>query len=235
MIIAEIGNNHLGNFNKAKELIRSAKNSGASLAKLQAIDPVKIESGSMTGEFYQKVALTLDEYIELIEYGDLIGIPVFYSIFFKDKTKKIILESKQNYHKISSSQYNHVNGYNLPLIDHNNYFISVLLSSSMLPFRNANVLYVTQYLTSNPKTKTIRTMTNKLGRQVGLSDHTVGISNCKLAIEKYRANVIEKHFILERDKDNIFFKGVKFRDCVHSCTPREFEELVIFKERHENE
>ena len=41
LIIAEVGNNHEGNFNVAKKLIKAAKKSGADAVKLQYIDPDK--------------------------------------------------------------------------------------------------------------------------------------------------------------------------------------------------
>lgn len=39
LIIAEVGNNHEGNFNRAKKLLIEAKKSGADLVKFQSINP----------------------------------------------------------------------------------------------------------------------------------------------------------------------------------------------------
>ena len=64
MIIAEIGNNHEGNFDLAKEMIIEASNAGADAVKFQTIQPEKLVSIKETKRIHQlkKFQFTNNEY-----------------------------------------------------------------------------------------------------------------------------------------------------------------------------
>ena len=83
MLIAELGCNHFGSMAKAKEMIRVARESGADVVKLQAFEEAGDVAwwGSMPPNFYQEVALTLHQHLELIDYGKSIGAEIAYSVF----------------------------------------------------------------------------------------------------------------------------------------------------------
>lgn len=214
IVIAEFGNNHLGEYDQAVELIRAARDCGAHLAKGQAFVAKDIQ-GSMPPEFYEQCQLSVEEYIELIEYGKSIGIPVFFSLF---SAEVIDVYFAQYYQKISASVYKQGRA----IDDEYTTFVSVPWGEPLLNLRQAHVMYVTPYLTTHPKTKRISDYSLALGRRIGFSDHTLGPNQCFRAIETYGAHVIEKHFTLRRD---LYFGGTQFRDAIHAATPKQLEAI----------
>lgn len=225
ILIAEIGNCHTGDFQKAKQMVKIAKESGASLVKMQAFNPDDI-NGSMSRSFYAKCAFPLYYYIELINYGKEIGIPVFYSIFSKELLPLVFI---QKYIKFAGSQ---VTEGNLKLIDNLdmfNVFISVPENKSLIgKMMHSYVLHVSNYLTATPNLERINEIKKFFCAKdnYGYSDHTIGIDACITAKEEYDVKVIEKHFVLEKDYNNITHNGKTFRDCVHAATPKQFEQLA---------
>lgn len=220
-IIAEIGNNHFGDLDNAKEHIRIAKEVGADYAKLQAFKPGDFK-GSMPAEFYEKSSLTKRAYIELIDYGRDIGIDVFYSIFNPELE---CLQDHQRVKKISASQSARMVELN-QFFDFPRAFVSFhkthLIHVSTM--ENAIPLYASDYLTSDPELFRLEYMQKLLKRfDFGYSDHTIGIKACELAVKRYGATVIEKHFTLEKNKS---FRGQVFRDTIHGADPKELERLI---------
>ena len=85
LIIAEIGINHRGNFEFAKELIKQAKISGCEVAKLQTYSAENRVSDNTlqskfadrtlgmeesTNEMFKRFQLSEDELFKLVEYAD---------------------------------------------------------------------------------------------------------------------------------------------------------------------
>ena len=106
-IVAEIGNNHEGNLNLAKKLIKKAKISGVDAVKFQVFKVEKYIS-HRSNERYQrlkKFQLSFNQFLKLKEYAKKIGIKFFgtpfdeYSLKFLIRTSSII--------KISSGDNNH--------------------------------------------------------------------------------------------------------------------------------
>jgi len=58
-------------------------------------------------------------------------------------------------------------------------------------------------------------------KEVGYSDHTIGVSTCITAVRNFGAIAIEKHFTLPWLKITS-----SFRDHIHSVVPEEFAEMV---------
>ena len=81
VIVAEIGQNHCGDMNLARQLIRLAKENGADLCKFQLYDSKKLY-----GE-YQPTELTFEQAKDLFEYGYLWDIEVFFSVFDVERVK----------------------------------------------------------------------------------------------------------------------------------------------------
>lgn len=82
-IVAEACDNHLGNMNTAREMIRFSKLAGASAVKFQhhlpdeemlPDTPMSDNMAEPLYEFLKKYSLTLDQHIELKAYCDVIGI-----------------------------------------------------------------------------------------------------------------------------------------------------------------
>lgn len=223
-LIAEIGNNHFGRMAKAKELIRAAKDSGADIVKGQAFFAKDLNGkGSMPEEFYNECQLKSWEYLELIDYAvNDVKIELFFSIF-NEYLRKIITPH-QHYSKISAGQFTDYTYDTLVnKIDSENVFCSVPIRH-MPPkdSKRINYLHVSGYLPENPFLEIIKLMSAHLGRPVGYSDHTVGIENCILAVKDFGANVIEKHFMINK----INFEGKTFRDTIHAATPDQFKLLA---------
>lgn len=215
ILIAEIGNNHFGSVSEAMELIRIAKESGADLAKGQAFRSEDITSGSMSGEFYKKCALTEEQYLDILFFGESIGIKTFFSIFSPGFDR---LASVQNYQKLAASQSKRA-----LLHDKRNSFISFnQLTSEVSELKKAKVLYASDYFANPPNLLMIEALQEARGAPAGYSDHTVGIGWPIRAVLEYGANVIEKHFTL---KKNMEFSGAIFRDTVHGSDPKELERL----------
>lgn len=218
-IISEIGNTHFGSVDRAKEMIKISKECGADAAKFQAFEAKDVaQYGSMPVEFYDLVALTIEEYLELLDFGDSIKFPVFFSIFSKSM---IPLWEVSEYKKISAKQSTHVDF--TDSIDQETTFASVNPDLGELPkIEHAKIMYASNYLTKSPNLWNIEKLKKHYGRDIGYSDHTIGVETCYEAFCKYNTPYIEKHFTIDR---NFRFKGQIFRDCIHSATPDELESL----------
>lgn len=217
-IVAEFGNQHGGDFIHAQELIQAAKESGADCAKSQAFFAKDIQ-GSMPYQFYKKLELGYEKYLELISYGNSIGIDVFFSVF---SPELIELEQYQKYLKLAGSQTRKGN-YNLENYDDPDTFVSVPFDVMPPKFKYAKMLYVSDYLPKDPRLSHINLLKRFYNRPVGYSDHTIGINTCVEAVRLYECPVIEKHFTIKKD---LGFGETTYRDNIHSVTPKEFSEMV---------
>lgn len=219
MIIAEIGNNHLGDIESFKEHIRVAKECGADMVKGQAFLARDIwRSGSMPRDFYLQCELTLDQYIDMIYYSRALGIELFYSVFSKALED---IHFHQKYHKIAGGRVKK----NLAMIENRdveNMLVSIPEGSRKPALRSAKILHVSTYMTQFPGLENIKFLSSYYGRRCGYSDHTIGIDACVKAVKEYDAHIIEKHFTLSRD---LIYKGIQFRDGVHGALPSELEKL----------
>ena len=83
MIIAEIGQNHNGSMSLAKELIHAAKECGASIAKFQLFDAVKLFSKQNNPwyDYNLSTELSYDQAEELSNHCKLVGIEFMASAF----------------------------------------------------------------------------------------------------------------------------------------------------------
>jgi len=218
-IIAEFGVNHFGDIKVAKELIRVAKECGADLAKGQAyLGKDMHNKGSMQNSFYDRVQFSFEEYVELLWYGTHVGIDVFFSVFSRELEGIAYL---QKWHKLSGSQIRG-NLYDLERDDRENMFFSVPAGAKFPNFKLAQPMYVNDYMSVSSDLTPITLLEKFFNRPVGLSDHSLGTDLCIRAVRGFGANVIEKHFTLEK---NVAFRKRTFRDTIHSLAPKEFEFL----------
>lgn len=217
-LIAEIGMNHDGSLERAKEMVRVARECGASLVKGQAFNANDVK-GSMPPPFYENRALTPYQLLELIQYGREIGIDVFFSIFSKEFE---CLSAAQRWHKFSASQ-SKSQPKKVEAQDKRNVIASVNPGTLLPNLKNAEVLYACPYLAEDPKLDYINFFSEFYGRQVGYSDHTIGTKWAARAHKNFGAHIIEKHFTLTRD---IYHNGVQFRDAIHGALPGELEFLA---------
>lgn len=218
ILIAEFGNNPLGDINMAKEYIRIAKECGATLCKGQAFLAKDI-SGSMPYAFYSKCEMLFDEYVELIDYGKTIDMPVFFSIFSKSYEP---LSYHQEWHKIAGSQVE-LGFKELTKKDTVKTIVSVPELSVLPPLKKSHILHVTPYMAEAPNYDVHGFLEQYYGRAIGLSCHCIGIEPAIEMVRSRQIDIVEKHFTLTRD---VTFKGQVFRDALHACLPNELEILA---------
>ena len=236
-IIAEIGNNHEGNFNNAKKLIKAAANAGVDAVKFQTFitnDFVSLDHPSF--QRLKKFELTHQQFLKLKKFANnqklnFISTPLdFLSANFLKKNCKIIkIASGDNnfydliniffdYRKqliISTGMMNAVNVEKL---------IKFILEKRGNKFlkNNLSLLHCTSSYPAEDKSlnlMSIKYLADKYKEiNIGYSDHSVGYDACVTAVA-LGAKIIEKHFTLSNNSSN-------FRDHKLSLNPVDMEIMV---------
>jgi N-acetylneuraminate synthase/sialic acid synthase len=223
-LIAEIGHNHQGNLETAKELFRAAKECGAHAAKLQKRDnrslftremydkPYENENsfGSTYGEHREALEFGPKEYRDLQRYAAEIGI-TFFATAFDFRSADLLAELEMPAFKIASGDLT-----NVPLLKHIARFQKPMVLSTgggmMIDVQRAyeeimpinRQLCIMQCTAGYPPAfeqlnlNVIKTFREQFPDIViGLSSHDSGIA---MALAGYilGARVIEKHFTLNR-------------------------------------
>lgn len=243
-IIGEIGVNHNGDINIAKQLIRLAKEAGLDAVKFQSFNPekTKIKSTQFAGyqkqnanynssyEMSMKLKLSYEDHIVLKKYCDEMDID-FLSTGFDNDSVDTLDSLNVKYHKIPSGEIN-----NFPLIK----YIAmkqkpIIISTGMAELseidecirylKNYNdkelfilhcvSLYPTNYDQLN--LKFIKTLNKTFDAKIGFSDHTLGIE-ADIAAVALGAKMIEKHITLDKNMDGPDHKA--------SLDPRELGKMV---------
>jgi len=237
-IIAEIGNNHEGNFILAKKLIKLASECGADAVKFQYIIPEQLVSSNDQNriQVLKKFLLKKQEYSNLALFAKRNNIQFFATPFDKHSFK--FLNKIQNLFKISSG-------------DNDHYHLIKLVANSLKPIilstgmSNVNIIKKTVNLIneiwsknsfnskisllhciSNYPTKDsdlnlnrIRTLIKEFPNcKIGFSDHSLGIDASLYAVS-IGAKVIEKHFTLDNNYSD-------FRDHKIALNPENFKLMV---------
>lgn len=244
-IIAEMSANHAGSFERAKEIIHAAKESGADCIKIQTYTPdtitidcdneyFHIDNGTWAGEnlyrLYQKAYTPWEWQAALKEEADSIGIDFLSTPF--DRSAVDFLEGiGVEFYKIASFEL-----VDIPLIE---YIASkgkpVIISTGMADLGEIEdavkavrskgndqlvlLRCASAYpaITSEMNLKTMVNMGETFQVPVGLSDHSMGSVGAVTAVA-LGASVIEKHFCLGREIAN--------PDSTFSMNPREFQQMV---------
>lgn len=236
-IIAEIGNNHEGNLNNAKKLIRYAADAGVDAVKFQTFitDNFVIQSHNSYNRL-KKFELSQKQFIILKKLShklklEFISTPLdFSSAYFLKKECNII--------KIASGDNNFYDLIDLLL----NNKKKIIISTGMMNFRDVKLLVnfikkkmgekflinnlsllhcVSSYPAEDQSLNllSIKYLADKFkGIKIGYSDHSIGYDACLNAVT-LGAKIIEKHFTL----DNNFSD---FRDHKLSLNPRDMKKMV---------
>jgi pseudaminic acid synthase len=244
-IIAEMSGNHNQSLEKALKIIDAAADAGASAIKIQTYtaDTLTIKGvfkiteksslwyGKDLHDLYDEAHTPWDWHKAIFEHADKRGIICFSSPF--DETAVDLLESLNNpIYKIASFEINHI-----PLLKYiaktgKPVIMSTGASSlseiaeavNVLKSEGCENLTLLKCTSTYPATaensnlNTIPHLKELFNCEVGLSDHTMGIGVAVAAIAK-GANVIEKHFCLDRSEGGV--------DAAFSLEPAEFKQLVI--------
>jgi N-acetylneuraminate synthase len=243
-IIAELSGNHNGDINRAKELIKVAKQSGAHAVKMQTYtadtmtidcdkDDFCIKGGLWHGkklyQLYEWAHTPWSWHEELFAFAKALDITLFSSPF--DETAVDFLESlNAPAYKIASFE----------LVDHP--LIAkvaqtkkpMIMSTGMASYEDISsaidvakkhgneeliILHcISGYPTpiADSNLKTIEKLKQDFNIQVGLSDHTLG-TTAAIAATALGATVIEKHFTLKRSDGG--------PDAAFSLEPDELKQL----------
>jgi sialic acid synthase SpsE len=218
-VIAEIGWNHCGDMNLAKEMILAAKESGATYAKFQSWSVSRLKPGAWDEdgrrEIYEKAELTRDRHIELINYCNGVGIK-FMSSVFSIKDAELLVELGVEDVKIPSFEsrnhelikYCDENFKTIFMSTGTSTFDEVKESVKLIKLADFYLLHCVSTYPCNPSMSNINRMNQlkTLHMPVGYSDHIQGVESAKVAIGE-GARVIEKHFTIDNDlpgRDNKF-------------------------------
>jgi sialic acid synthase SpsE len=245
LIIAEIGINHRGYLQFAKDLIKEAKESGCEIAKLQTYNTKnRVSDKTMeskyadrtlgmeesTNQMFSRFELSYDEHLELINYAKELGIPLI-STPFDEESVDILMDLGVQAFKIASFDI-----VNLPFIRYvASKGLPIILSTGMSQMseiedaidaisqeRNPNLVLlhcVSAYPCdiSDINLKVIDTMRKSFGVPVGYSDHTVGTLASNMAFT-LGVDILEKHFTLD--------KLMEGPDHILSADPEEMKTIV---------
>lgn len=245
-IIAEAGVNHNGDIELAKQLIDVAVDTGVDAVKFQTwktellvskeaeMAEYQIENtGVVESQFdmLKKLELSYDDFKELKQYCDAKHI-LFLSTPDEEESADF-LNTIQDIFKIGSAELT-----NIPFLKHIASFQKdVIISTGMgtmdeieqalnclinsgLKKEQITVLHVTtQYPTpmNEVNLRAMLTIRDKFRVKIGYSDHTLGIE-VPIAAVALGAEIIEKHFTLDRD--------MKGPDHKASLVPKELKAMV---------
>lgn len=218
-VIAEIGINHEGNFNKAIEMVDDAYKSGAECVKFQChiIEDEMIKNDVIPGNakepiwsIIKRCSLTLKEEIKLKKYVESLGL-IYLSTPFSRAAANRLEKIGVNAYKIGSGECN-----NYPLIEHIASFGKpIILSTGMNDIDSISLAvkilekYKTSYAllhcTSMYPTPYEKVRLNAMielkksfpNAVIGLSDHSIGNYTSFAAIS-LGACIIEKHFTSDK-------------------------------------
>lgn len=243
-VVAEMSANHNMDFNRAKEIIKAAKESGADAIKIQTYTPdtITIDSdmpafrtngiweGRTLYELYGKAYTPWEWQSELQEYAKELDIDFFSSPF--DLTAVDFLEAMDvPAYKVASFEIN-----DIPFIRKIAKLGKPIIMSTGIAYLedidlavrtcrdagNDNIILL-KCISSYPapydemNLKVIPNMKETFGCLCGLSDHSMG-TEISVAAVALGAKVIEKHFTLRRSDGG--------EDSQFSMEPAEFEQMV---------
>jgi sialic acid synthase SpsE len=218
-LIAEIGWNHGGDMELAKDMITAAAAAGADYAKFQTWSVDRLKNGPWDSDgrraIYEKAELSVDDHKLLIEHCAAVGVK-FLSSVFSLQDAKLLFELGCREVKIPSFE-----SRNHQLLKYcNETFDTVFMSTgtstasevldSKAIFKKAT-LYLLHCVSTYPGTYEKANLPKMHFLQsihdlVGYSDHIEGIESAKVAVAQ-GAMVIEKHFTVDRNlpgRDNKF-------------------------------
>ena len=245
-IIAELSANHMNDFDIAVKTIEAMAEAGADAVKFQTFTPDTITidcdnehfqikqgtvwDGQVLHELYEDAYMPWDWQPKLKKIAENLGLIVFSSPF--DKTSVDFLEDMDvPAYKIASFEIT-----DIPLIE---YVASkgkpIIISTGIASFEDIELAVKTCLDVGNKEIallkctssypapleeinlNTIPDIKEKFNVVVGLSDHTLGgeVSTASIALG---SNIIEKHFILDRNMGG--------PDSEFSMEPDEFKQMV---------
>jgi N,N'-diacetyllegionaminate synthase len=244
LIVAEIGNNHEGDLDRARKMIREAAATGADAVKFQTIVPERLVSSDQAERLAQlrSFALTRQQFEALAAEAAGAGVLFLSTPFDLDAVEW--LDALVPAYKVASGDndffplFDRVAGTGKPVMVSLGFGGHVHAADIVARFRSAwrrhgidsgelALLHcVAAYPTADEQAGlgAIRQLL-ELGVTVGYSDHTLGIKAAELAVAA-GARIVEKHFTLDKAQSS-------FRDHQLSADPAEMRALVAAVRRAE--
>jgi sialic acid synthase SpsE len=245
-VIAEIGLNHNGNLELAKELIDLAIKNGANAVKLQSYKSKhRVAKDGKTSRYVEKILGTQETDFEMFKKNELTAEQTR-ELFNYAKNRIIFFSAPFDLESVDELESLDVDCYkiasfdlvNLPLIrkvasTHKPIIISTGMANlseveealHVVASTGNNDVILLQCTSSYPcppesmNIKAIDTMKQAFGGlPVGLSDHVIG-DTISLAAVARGANVIEKHFTIDKEMEG--------PDHILSITPEELKSMVL--------
>ncbi len=226
LIIAEVGVNHNGNLEIAKKLVDMAYEAGADIVKFQTANLNSLVTKNAPMAEYQKenmqvslsqvdmlkkLLLSYDDFKELSKYCQKIGIQ-FLSTPFDIESIEFLYNMGCKIWKIPSGEIT-----NLPYLEriaktHQPVILSTGMSTieeiraaiDVLKNNSSGAITLLHCTTAYPapyddiNLRAMQTLRDEFNCEVGYSDHTMGYE-IAIAAVALGANVIEKHFTLDRN------------------------------------
>lgn len=238
LVIAEIGNNHEGNFDLANEMIEAAADCGVDAVKFQTIKPEllvnrsakerfdKLKSFEFSYSQFEKLATKAKKHNLLflstpcdLESADFLNdiVPAF-KIASSDNTFFPLIDliaSKGKPILLSCGLAS------IGEIKQAKRIIEDVWNDNNLTGCAVGLLYCILSYPAEPEDinlNVIKTMLAEFGSQVGYSDHAIGIDTAPLAVAM-GARIIEKHFTIDHNYSD-------FRDHQLSADISEMKQLV---------
>ncbi len=233
-IIAEVGANHGGDIELAKEMIRVAAGCGVDFVKFQSWRAETLPPGDPNFERHQAAQLSDDDHLALIEECARCGVECLTTCFDTGRVE-FLCGLGLSHIKVASPDV----GSTRMLEMLAGKFPHVIVSTGMAPDEEvvaaAKILRghsftllhcVSLYPTPSERVN-LRRMDwlRTLADSVGFSDHSMGTAAGRLAIAR-GAEYLEKHFTIDR--------RLPGRDQTVSGVPHEFQELAAYSREVEH-
>jgi N,N'-diacetyllegionaminate synthase len=229
LIVAEIGNNHEGNFDTACKMLEAAADAGVDAVKFQTFQTRLFTSNADPARFERltKFQLTQAQFTQLADLAKRRNV-IFFSTPL-DLESARFLEPLVPVFKVASGDNNfwqlisQVAATGKPVIVSTGLAdlahlrkVAELVPADRLAFLHCVCAYPAPAAEAN--LRAIPMLTSELGVPVGWSDHTLGFE-ASLAATALGARIIEKHFTLDKN-----FSA--FRDHQLSADPAEMRLIV---------
>lgn len=237
LVIAELGENHIGDMARARQMVIEAAKAGADVIKVQSFLASEVDDGDPEKEWFAQVQLPDAMHVELKQLAEAQGASFLSAPFSLNRARFLCEELGLRAIKIASSEL-----LNVPLLDYvaqraETVFLSTGLATldeveqALWHLERVPMVYVLHCVTAYPvpdedaNLRAIQALQQRFPhRPVGYSDHTLGIIAPVVAVG-LGARVIEKHFTLD--------KQLPGTDQVLSVTPQELREMVAMIRRVE--
>lgn len=229
-VIAEIGENHIGDWDLARQMVAAAAEAGADIVKFQSYRGCDVAESDPEKDWLTRVQLPDELHHELMALATRCGVEFLSTPFTMERARFLCERVGLRAVKIASSEL-----LNWGLLDYvNRAADTVYLSTGMATLEE--VRQAVQHLARVPRVVVMHCVTQYPLREedanlralavlreafphhpIGYSDHTVGLVAPLIAVA-LGCCVIEKHFTMD--------KALPGTDQILSVTPEELKSLV---------